>query len=135
MRTNVFKKKPRALKQRYVRMNMDEKLSVLMAVEESGFKVTEALKRLDIPRSTYYRWRSKFIKHGKERLKDKPPLRKRNWNELLESERKIIDEVASENPQWSSPETSSFITDNKGFSVGEMTVFRHLKAKGLIRSR
>ena len=116
-------------------MNMDEKLNFLMAVEESGFKVTEALKRLDIPRSTYYRWRAKFRKHGKEGLKDKPPLRKRNWNELLESERKIIDEVANENPQWSSREISSFITDNRGFSVGEMTVYRHLKAKGLIRSQ
>ena len=115
-------------------MNMDEKLSFLNAVEESGFKVTEALKRLDIPRSTYYRWRSKFRKHGKEGLKDKPPLRKRNWNELLASERKTIDDVASENPQFSSREISSFITDNRGFSVGEMTVFRHLKAKGLIRS-
>ena len=114
---------------------MDEKLNFLMAVEESGFKVTEALKRLDIPRSTYYRWRAKFRKHGKEGLKDKPPLRKRNWNELLESERKIIDEVANENPQWSSREISSFITDNRGFSVGEMTVYRHLKAKGLIRSQ
>ena len=114
---------------------MDEKLSFLNAVEESGFKVTEALKRLDIPRSTYYRWRSKFRKHGKEGLKDKPPVRKRNWNELLENERKIIDQVASENPQWSSREISSFITDNRGFSVGEMTVYRHLKAKGLIRSQ
>lgn len=114
---------------------MDEKLELINSVEESGFKITEALKRLDVPRSTYYRWRSKFRKHGKEGLKDKPPFRKRNWNELLEVERKVIDEVASQNPEWSSREISHFITDDKGFSVSEMTVFRHLKRKGLIRSQ
>lgn len=116
-------------------MNMDEKLELINSVEESGFKITEALKRLDVPRSTYYRWRSKFRKHGKEGLKDKPPLRKRNWNELLQSEREVIDRVASQNPDWSSREISHFITDQEGFSVSEMTVFRHLKLKGLIRSQ
>lgn len=116
-------------------MNIDEKLNLLNAVEESGFKITEALKRLDIPRSTYYRWKSQFRKHGREGLKDKSPGRFRNWNELLGSERKVIDEVADENPEWSSREVSHFITDEKGFSVSEMTVFRHLKNRGLIRSQ
>lgn len=40
-------------------MNLDEKMTRLLAVEESGFKITETLKRLDIPMSAYYRWRSK----------------------------------------------------------------------------
>ena len=70
-------------------MNMDEKLQLLEAVESSGFKITEALKRLDVPRSTYYRWRAKYRRHGKEGLKDKAPLRRRNWNELLPNERLI----------------------------------------------
>lgn len=39
-------------------MNIDEKLTLLMAVEESGFNVKESLKRMDIPRSTYYLWRA-----------------------------------------------------------------------------
>ena len=116
-------------------MNMDEKLELLNAVEESGFSITESLKRLDVPRSTYYRWRAKFRKYGKQGLKDKPPARLKNWNELLPQEWKVVDEVADQNPEWSSREVSHFVTDNRGFSVSEMTVFRHLKKRGLIRSQ
>ena len=46
-------------------MNIDEKLTLLRAVEQSGFSVIEACERLDIPRTTYYRWRSKFKYSGK----------------------------------------------------------------------
>lgn len=116
-------------------MNMDEKLELLNAVEASGFKITKALRALDVPRSTYYRWRSKYRKFGKVGLKDKPSKRSRNWNELLPSERSVIDEVAASYPEWSSREIGVFITDNKDFSVSEMTVFRHLKKMGLIRSQ
>ena len=52
-------------------MNKDEKLDLIKAVEESGFSNEEALRRLDVPRSTYYRWRAKFRKYGKQGLEDK----------------------------------------------------------------
>ena len=116
-------------------MNVDEKLQLLEAVDASGFKVIDALKALDVPRSTYYRWRSKYRKYGKFGLEDKSPALHHQWNELLAEERKIIDSVAESNPEWSSREISHFITDKKGFSVSEITVFRHLKKRGLIRSR
>ena len=45
-------------------MNIDEKLALLNAVAESVFKISDALERLDIPRSTYYRWRAKYRKMG-----------------------------------------------------------------------
>ena len=32
-------------------MNIDDKLTLLVAVDESGFNVSESLKKLDIPRS------------------------------------------------------------------------------------
>jgi transposase InsO family protein len=95
--------------------------------------VTEALERLDVPRSTYYRWRAKFRTHGKLGLRDKSSRPHCQWNGLLNEERFIIDQVAEENPEWSSREVSHFITDNKGFSVSEITVYRYLKSKGLIR--
>ena len=41
-------------------MNIDEKLTLLRAVDQSGFPIQEAFQRLDIPRATYYRWRGKF---------------------------------------------------------------------------
>jgi len=114
---------------------MDEKLALIEAVDASGFKITKALEALDVPRSTYYRWRAKYKKFGKLGLQDRPSNPGCRWNELLKSEREVIDEVAEENPEWSAREVSHFVTDKKGFSVSEMTVFRHLKKKGLIRSR
>ena len=38
-------------------MSVEEKLAILRAVECSPMPVTEALARLDVPISTYYRWR------------------------------------------------------------------------------
>jgi transposase InsO family protein len=114
-------------------MNMDEKLALLRAVEASGFAITEALERLDVPRSTYYRWRAKFRKYGKVGLRDKSSRPQYQWNELLKEEKQIIDDVAINHPEWSSREISHFITDSRGFSVSEITVFRRLKAQGLIR--
>ena len=116
-------------------MNVDEKLALLLAVEQSGFKVTEALKRLDIPRTTYYRWRSKIRMDGLVGLQDKKPTPKRQWNSLTPDEEEVILEVASSNPELSCREISYFITDNKNFTVSESTVYRLLKREGFVREQ
>lgn len=114
-------------------MNVDEKLTLLLAVEHSGFKVTEALKRLDIPSSTYYRWRAKMKREGVSGLKDKKPTPKRQWNSLTPAEEKIIVSTANELPELSCREISFYITDNKDFTVSESSVYRILKREGMIR--
>lgn len=116
-------------------MNIDEKLELLRAVEASGFCVAESLRRLDIPKSTYYRWRAKFRKEGRSGLRDKSSKPLSQWNELLPEEKRIILQTARARPEWSSREISFFITDRGDFSVSESSVFRLLKAEGLIRSQ
>jgi len=116
-------------------MNIDEKLTLLYAVEESGFNVTEALKRLEIPRTTYYRWRSKYRKMGVIGLKDRRPVAKRKWNALTDLERNIVLDYANDYPEKSCRELSFMITDREKFSVSESTVYRILKEEGLIRIR
>ena len=71
-------------------MNADEKLELLLAVEKSGFSVTNSLERLDVPKSTYYRWRAKFLKYGKDGLKDKSSKPHRQWNKLLKKEKDLV---------------------------------------------
>lgn len=114
-------------------MNIDEKLTLLLAVEESGFNVKESLKRMDIPRSTYYRWRAKFKKKGRIGLKDKKSIPKKQWNAITPEEDHRILQIANEFPEKSSREISFYITDNEAFSVSESTVYRVLKREGLIR--
>jgi putative transposase len=114
-------------------MNIDEKLTLINAVHKSGFKITKALERLDIPRSTYYRWRAKYKKNGLDGLKDKKAIPIKQWNAITPNEEKRILELAHQFPEMSSREISFYITDNEKFSVSESTVYRVLKKSGLIR--
>lgn len=114
-------------------MNVDEKLTLLNAVEMSGFKITEALKKLDIPASTYYRWRSKYKRMGLSGLKDKKPSPTRQWNAITATERYRVIELAHDYPQFSARELSFFITDHEEFTVSESTVYKILRQEGLIR--
>ena len=116
-------------------MNMDEKLDLIKAVEESGFSNELALKHLDVPRSTYYRWKAKFKKHGKKGLKDHSSRPLHQWNKVLQQEQDLILKLAIENPDLSSREISYKMTDEYENYISESTVFRLLKANGLIRSR
>ena len=116
-------------------MNVDEKLTLIMAIEQSGFTISEALKRLDIPRTTYYRWRSKMKHKGPSGLIDKRPVPKNQWNALTPREEETILEVAHEFPELSSREISFHITDSKDFSVSESTVYRLLKDMDILEKQ
>lgn len=113
-------------------MSKSKKLEALRLIESSGLSVSSALKRLGVARSTYYRWRQKFRMLGVLGLQDVKPARLKTWNQLLFDQNEMILEVATFNPEWSSCEISLYITDYKGFSVSESTVYRRLKERGLI---
>ena len=115
-------------------MTPEQKLEILRAVESSSLTVNEALLRLDVPSSTYYRWKANFDRHGRGGLKDRSPFKGKTWNEILPHEEKRILEVAELYPDRCSREISAQITDNDNFSVSESTVYRVLKRNGLIRS-
>ena len=116
-------------------MNIDEKMTLLFAVEDSGFTITDALKKLDIPRSTYYRWRAKYKRLGREGLKNLSSAPKRQWNALTPTEENRVIEIANQFPEMSSREISFWIIDNENFTISESTVYRILKQEGLIRTQ
>lgn len=116
-------------------MNADEKNRLLEAVKGSGLPIDDALKTLDLPKATYYRWKKKQSQNGMLGLTDKPSIPRRPWNRLLDQEKDIVLNTALKNLEYSSRELAYFITDTQGFSVSEKTVYRILKKQGLIDSK
>jgi RNA-directed DNA polymerase len=114
-------------------MTPEQKLEILRAVESSPLPAKEALLRLDVSSSTYYRWKANFAKHGREGLQNRSSFTGRTWNEILPHEEKRILEVADLYPDLFSREISVHISDHDGFTVSESTVYRVLKRNGLIR--
>ena len=114
-------------------MTAESKLEILRAVQGSALPVSNVLSQLGIPRSTYYRWRGSFRCRGRPGLHDRPPLHRRAWNQILPEERDRVLEIALLYSEWSSRQVSCYITDNCGFTISESSVYRILKAEGLIQ--
>ena len=116
-------------------MSAEQKLEILRSVESCGLPAKEAIVKLDIPPSTYYRWRRRFYGRGREGLIDRSPFKGRSWNQILPEEEEKIGEMALLYPEWSCRELGYHISDNCGFTVSESTVYRILKRAGLIKPR
>jgi len=116
-------------------MSKYKKLEILRLLEGVPMPKNEALSRLDIPESTYYRWQRRFKRLGSQGLEDNSPCKGHVWNRLLPAERNKILEVATLYPEWSSREIACFIADYCGFSVSESTVYRVLKHEGWIQPK
>lgn len=114
-------------------MTAELKLEVLRAVQGSALSVKKVLSQLGIPRSTYYNWRKNFRYRGRPGLHDRSPARSRTWNQILPEERDKVLEIALLFPEGSPREISCHITDNEDFTVSESSVYRILKAEGLIQ--
>jgi putative transposase len=116
-------------------MSQTEKMENLRWIMSADLPAVKALQLLDLPRSTYYRWRQKWRRMGQQGLQDLRPQRIGSWNTLLPMQTDKILEYATFHPEWSCREISLYITDHEGISVSETTVYRRLKVRGLIPPR
>ena len=111
-------------------MSVEEKAAVLERVEASPGSRRKVMEELGISKSTYYRWRARqrqgSLEDGSSGI--------RPWNALTPEEESKVLEVALEHTDLSSRQLAAWITDNKGFSVSESTVYRILRREGLIKS-
>ncbi|MFH1862421.1 MAG: DDE-type integrase/transposase/recombinase [bacterium] len=112
---------------RYQRMSGEQKQEALRLVERSPLTITQTLRKLSVPRRTYYRWQNRGS------LDDTKPVPKRVWNRLLDDEVATVLARALEYPDRSARELAFQITDEGSFSVSESTVYRILKRHGLMR--
>ena len=91
--------------------------------------VRRTLRDLGVPKSTYYRWRRRITAASPA-----PPLSRRvTWNRLTAEEELAVLDTARASPTWSSRHLAAWLTDHRGFSVSESTVYRVLRREGLVK--
>ena len=111
-------------------MSAQGKLEVLTRVEQTQWGKRELLAQLQVPKSTYYRWRAQALRGKQEcsAVNTRIP-----WNRLSPPEEATVLTAARESPEWSSRQLATWITDHLSLSVGESTVYRLLKREGLVK--
>ena len=105
-------------------MSAEEKAIILAQMENQSRGKRQALARLGIAKSSYYRWRQPRPDSGN---------RKWPWNQVTPNEERRILAVARESPELSSRQLSVWITDHEGFAASESTVYRILRREGLVK--
>ena len=116
-----------------MRLNQSEKFEIIRLVEQSPTSVNNTLKELGIHKSTFYAWYNAYLQHGYDGLADKPPVKKQYWNQIPKEEKKLIIKLSLKKPDKSSREIACLFTDTYRRFVSESSVYRILKAEGLIQ--
>ena len=109
-------------------MSAEQKATILDAVASSTLPKRQALRDLGVPKSTYYRWLNRH------RLDDRPGGGHTPWNRLSPEEEQAVLTAARQSVELSCRQLAAWLTDSKGFSVSESTVYRILRREGLVKS-
>jgi putative transposase len=112
--------------------NQSEKYEIIRLVEASDLGVIRTLRQLKINKSTFYKWYSQYSRYGYDGLAKRKVKRQTNWNRISDTDRDKVVEIALEKPELSSRELAWHITDNYKYYISESSVYRILKANGLI---
>jgi transposase InsO family protein len=114
-----------------MRLSIAEKQEIIQLVDHSDLGVNRTLRQLGIHKSTFYNWYNAYVKKGLEGLQPRGRTRQQ-WNTIPEEQRQLVVEVALEHPVLSPRELAVKITDEQKIFISESSVYRILKAQGLI---
>ena len=117
-----------------MRYPSSEKLEIIRLVEQSHLGVRPTLKKLGIPKTTFYRWYDRYLAFGEAGLEDRNSNPGRVWNRIPDKIRDQIIDLALDETDLSPRELAVRFTDAKGYFVSEALVYRLLKAHDLITS-
>jgi transposase InsO family protein len=114
-----------------MRVSAQEKEEIIRLVDRSELGVNKTLRELGIHKSTFYKWYKTYLAKGSEGL---APVRstRQQWNTIPEEQRQVVVEVALEHPALSPRELAVRLTDEQRVFISESSVYRILKAKGLV---
>ena len=118
-----------------MRYSASEKLEIIRLVEQSHLPVKHTLAKIGVSRPTFYRWYDLYRRFGDAGLEDRRAGPKRPaWNRIPDDVRAEIVEMALDRPELSPREVAVTFTDERSYFVSEASVYRLLKARGLITS-
>jgi len=117
-----------------MRYSASEKLEIIRLVEQSFLPVRRTLKQIAVSKSTFYAWYDRYRDGGFDALEDRSPCPKRSWNRIPDETREKIVKFALDEPELSPREIAFGFTDKQKSFVSEASVYRILKARGLITS-
>lgn len=114
-----------------MRLSAAEKQEIISIVNRSEIGVNQTLKELGIPKSTFYKWYHAYLQKGTEGLLALKRSRVQ-WNSIPVSQKQLVITIALDFPELSPRELSVKITDEQKIFISESSVYRILKAEGLI---
>jgi len=109
-------------------------MEVIRTVETSPLPVRRTLAQIGIPKSTFYAWLDRYAAGGFEALEDRKPRPGRVWNRIPDEVRQKVVALALKEPELSPREIAVAFTDRERSYVSEASVYRLLRAEGLITS-
>lgn len=114
-----------------MRLTASEKAEIIRIVKRSELGVNRTLNHLGIHKRTFYNWYARWVDGGEQALEPKRKTR-RQWNSIPQEVKNLAVESALEAPELSPRELAVKITDEQQVFISESSVYRILKANGLI---
>jgi len=115
-----------------MRLTAGEKQEIINIVVRSEIGVTRTLKELGLNKSTFYKWYNVYCENGIDGLAPNKRTSKKKWNSIPQEQKNLIVELALDHPELSSRELAHKLTDEQQIFISESSVYRILKARGLI---
>ena len=83
----------------YIRYSAEEKESIILTIKRSELSIVQALKRLGIPRRTFYNWYKKYAIGSLNVLRETHCRASTTWNRIPDKMRQIVVELSLEHPE------------------------------------
>ena len=115
-----------------MRYTSSEKQELIQIVVRSEIGVNKTLRELGLNKSTFYNWYKAYCDYGVDGLTHGKRTSRRQWNSIPQMQKNIVIGLALEFPELSSRELAFKLTDEQQIFISESSVYRILKARGLI---
>jgi transposase InsO family protein len=108
-----------------------EKEEIIRIVVRSPEGITRSLMRLGIHKRTFYNWYHAYSESGIDGLYPRKRSSRR-WNKIPQEQKELVVGLAKAHTDLSCRELSTKMTDEQKIFISESSVYRILKAEGLI---